>query len=132
MSEAKNEATVLIVDDEEIVRDFMTAVLEDLGAKIISASGGQEALDVLKGNGAIDLVILDLNMPKMDGLSTYQELRKLRPQIKVLLQSGYNEQDALEKFSNLAINGFLKKPYLVDEFCSKVKKALIQQGPMSL
>jgi len=101
---------VLLVDDEEAVRRIGAALLEALGFTPIMATDGLDALRVFKETPDIALVLLDLTMPRMDGIRCFHELRKLDPTVKVIISSGYNEQDVSQKCGE-GLSGFIQKPY---------------------
>ena len=107
----KGSGTVLLVDDEETVRGLGREMLQELGFEAITADDGREALELFKNNPAINLVILDLTMPHMDGEQCFRELRQIRPDIKVIISSGYNEQEVTQKFVGKGLAGFIQKPY---------------------
>jgi two-component system cell cycle sensor histidine kinase/response regulator CckA len=105
--------TVLLVDDEEDIRNVGCEMLEALGFDSVSANDGIDALEIFKLNPSIKIVILDLTMPRMDGEQTFNELRKLNPGIQVIMSSGYNEQEVTQKFVGKQLAGFIQKPYRV-------------------
>ena len=87
--------TILLVDDQETVWDFLIEALQNLGYSVILAENGLDAVEICRENpGQIDLVLLDMIMPKMGGHSTFYRIRELDPNIKVLLSSGYVAPDA--------------------------------------
>jgi two-component system cell cycle sensor histidine kinase/response regulator CckA len=120
------KGTIMIVDDEDFVRSFAKETLEKLGYEVIEAAGGQEAVSLYSsGDGKIDLVILDLIMPRMSGEETYRELKKRDDHVKVLISSGYGSGERTEelmKESNIV--GFIQKPYNIIEIAETVKKAM--------
>ncbi len=103
--------TVLLVDDEETVRGIGAEMLKELGFKVITANDGREALEIFKATPEICLVILDLTMPHMDGEECFRELRRHKPDIKVIMSSGYNEQEVTQRFVGKGLAGFIQKPY---------------------
>jgi PAS domain S-box-containing protein len=103
--------SVLLVDDEETIRGIGSEMLHELGFTTLTAKDGKEALEVFKQNPGIELVILDLTMPHMDGEECFRELRRLQPGIKVIMSSGYNEQEVTQKFVGKGLAGFIQKPY---------------------
>ena len=107
----KGSGTVLLVDDEETVRGIGTEMLKELGFTAITANDGREALTAFTQNPDISFVILDLTMPHMGGEQCFRELRQLQPDIKVIMSSGYNEQEVTHKFSGKGLAGFIQKPY---------------------
>jgi CheY-like chemotaxis protein len=115
---------VLLVDDEEIVRGIGTEMLKELGFDTITAEDGQEAVAVFKANPGVAFVILDLTMPHMDGEQCFRELRQLDPDVKVIMSSGYNEQEVTAKFIGKGLTGFIQKPYRL----SALKKILVAEN----
>ncbi len=106
------QATVLLVDDEEMIREAATAVLESLGLTVVTACDGREAVAAVeRPDLQIDLVLMDLTMPHMDGKEAFQIIRRLRPTLPVILSSGYNEQESIQSFSGRGLDAFLQKPY---------------------
>lgn len=103
--------TVLLVDDDETVRSIGREMLEEFGYDVITAEDGREALKKYQQADDIRFVLMDLTMPHMDGEQAFRELRKLNPQINVIMSSGYNEQEVSQKFAGKGVCGFLKKPY---------------------
>ncbi len=117
--------TVLVVDDEESLRDMLERILSSAGYRVLSASTGMEALQVFdEWRGQIDLVILDMIMPGMNGLTTLARLRERAPNVRVLLSSGYSDEgqarDALAK----GARGFIQKPFAFQEILKKVRSVL--------
>lgn len=103
---------ILVVDDEEVLRSVLTDMLKHGGHSVITASGGREGLAVYQENWRdIDLVILDMVMPDMDGLETLREILAFNPIAKVVLTSGYTQSDAPQSAARLGALGFLSKPF---------------------
>jgi CheY-like chemotaxis protein len=117
--------TILVVDDEEVVRDLTQEVLSVNGYNVLLAQDGLEALNLFRSHGQdIDLVLLDMFMPHMSGKETYDELKKINPNIKVLFCSGYGRmQETHKKLENDGLN-CISKPFKIDELVSKVHRAL--------
>ena len=116
---------VLVVDDEEPVRDICTAIVEHFGFQAIGVADGIEALNIFGSKAdEIALVILDLTMPKMDGVRTFHELKKIRPDVRVILSSGYSEQSMSERFTGDRPSGFIQKPYQIQELQSKIAQVM--------
>ncbi|MBN1424812.1 GAF domain-containing protein [Candidatus Fermentibacteria bacterium] len=117
--------TVLLVDDEESVRSVGKEMLELLGYAVLIASDGQEAVAAVREKGAeISCVILDLTMPRMDGVETFGELRSIREDLPVILSSGYAEHEATRHFTGSGLTGFIQKPYLVTTLGERIREAL--------
>ncbi len=121
--------TVLVVDDEDTIREVATMMLEDMGFKTLSAGDGAEALHVYRAHESeVVGVLLDMTMPKMDGKECFRELRRINPDVKVLLSSGYNEQDATNRFVGQGLAGFLQKPYTPEDLREKLRGMLVDQA----
>ncbi len=117
--------TVLVIDDEPIVRQMVTEVLKGNGYKVIAAESGMEAvhyLDELRGR--VDLVLLDMIMPEMDGEATFKALRRIDPDIPILLTSGYVQEDKGERLIKAGALGMVYKPYKSDVLLRRVRHAL--------
>jgi PAS domain S-box-containing protein len=116
---------VLIVDDEEIVAKTARHTLERFGYRTETAPDGKTALDIYRRDpDRIDLVLLDLTMPVMSGEQTLREIQLLRPSARVLLTSGYNEVEAVQRFAGKGLAGFIQKPYTSMALARKVKEIL--------
>jgi len=117
--------TILVVDDEEVVLDVAGNMLKNAGFRVLKASDGRKGVDVYKKNSdKIIAVILDTTMPNMNGEEAFRELRLLRPEIKVILSSGYNEQEATSHFVGKGLAGFIQKPYTQNQLIQKVKEVI--------
>jgi CheY-like chemotaxis protein len=104
--------TVLVADDEDMVRDLCKSMIERLGYKVMTACDGEEAVKIFRENASeIVCVILDLTMPRLDGMAAFDELRHIKADVKVILSSGYDEREATERFTGKGLAGFIKKPY---------------------
>ncbi|MDU0457794.1 MAG: response regulator [Geobacteraceae bacterium] len=114
--------TVLLVDDEETVRGIGGEMLRELGFEVVTANDGRDALEIFRERNDINFVILDLTMPHMDGEQCFRELRRLNPDVKVIMSSGYNEQEVTRKFVGKGLAGFIQKPYKL----SVLKEAIIK------
>jgi len=115
-SELRGHGTILLVDDEVVVRELGAEALRGIGFEVLTAKDGAEGVALFREhNASIGAVILDLTMPNMDGLEAFSEMRHIRGNVPVILSSGYNEQDATERFAGKGLAGFLHKPYRVDE-----------------
>jgi CheY-like chemotaxis protein len=106
---------VLLVDDEEAVRDTVKEMLERIGLPVLTASDGREAIDLFsKRSGEFSCVLLDFSMPYMDGGETLRELLRIRADVQVILSSGYGEQQIGERFPEEGIAAFIQKPYQIE------------------
>ncbi|HJV21622.1 MAG TPA: PAS domain S-box protein [Holophagaceae bacterium] len=116
---------VMVVDDEAAIRVVASEILTTLGFEVITAEDGLEALRLFQAQGQdVVLVLLDLTMPNLDGFQTLQQMRALRPDIRVLLSSGYADPGLENRLSPGSVAGFLPKPYRVQDLINAVKAAL--------
>jgi PAS domain S-box-containing protein len=117
--------TILVVDDEEIVRSVAKTALERYGYTVLLAENGLAAINVCKRHpGGIELVLLDLSMPIMGGEEALPQLRKIRPNVKIIATSGYSEAEMIRLFAGQQVSGFLQKPFTSARLAEDVKKAL--------
>jgi len=115
---------VLVVDDEDMVRRIAKASLEVRGYEVVLARNGLEAIREVRKNARIGVVLLDLTMPVMAGEEAIDEILTERPGIKVIVSTGYDHQEAIARFSNKPVAGYLQKPYTSRQLADKVKTAL--------
>jgi two-component system cell cycle sensor histidine kinase/response regulator CckA len=116
--------TILLIDDEEMVIKISEMMLKKLGYKVLKAHNGHEGLQLFKtSKSTIDLIISDLEMPKMNGKEVLDKLREIDPQIKVMLSSGALADTDEQYVINEGFNGFLKKPYSITTLCEKMSEA---------
>ncbi|GMV90435.1 MAG: hypothetical protein AMXMBFR82_02130 [Candidatus Hydrogenedentota bacterium] len=121
----RGSGTILVVDDEESVRNVTRAALRRAGFDVLEARDGQEALDLLAKHGdAVRLVLLDVTMPRMGGEEAYRRIRQISKDIPVILSSGYNEQDATGHFNGKGLSGFIQKPYRPSDLIAKIRELL--------
>jgi len=119
--------TVLLVDDEELVRDLGARILSKAGYQVLTATNGKEALDLFeKERRQLSLVILDLIMPAMGGKECLKELLKIDPQAKVLIASGFSADASTDETLGLGAKGFVSKPFRFKELLRQVRKTLDQ------
>ena len=116
--------TVLIVDDEEMVRHTARHTLERYGYRTLVAENGQQAVETYQRERNVSLVLLDLTMPIMGGEEALRQLKTIDPGVRVLLSSGYNETEALERFAGEGLAGFIQKPYTATGLAESVKHVM--------
>jgi glycerol kinase/signal transduction histidine kinase/CheY-like chemotaxis protein len=117
----KNDLRVLIVDDEMIICRLGKEMLSRSGCKVTCCSNGREALDIFGSKkNDFDLVILDMIMPEMNGKETFYELKKVDPSVKILLSSGYSKNGEVEELLKHGANGFLQKPFSIEELNRRI------------
>lgn len=121
---AKHE-TILLVDDEELIREVSREMLEAVGYNVLSAGSGKEAVNVYKKHqDTIDLVVLDLIMPEMGGGQVYDRLKEINPGVKVLLSSGYSINEEAMSIMKRGCDGFIQKPFRIINLSQKIQKIL--------
>ena len=117
--------TVLIADDEATVREAARNALERYGYSAVTVEDGAKAVEQYRKQGnAIKLVLLDLTMPVMNGEQALREMQQINPKVRVLLSSGYNEVEAIQRFAGKGLAGFIQKPYTAAALAEKVKEVL--------
>ena len=127
--EWRGEGTVLVVDDELGVRKVAERLLESFGFKVLLAEDGFAALEVFEAHpDEIALVLLDLTMPRLNGQEVLRRIKAVRPDVKVILMSGYTEEDVAGRFSADELSGVLEKPFKLADLRRKVRMAL-ERGP---
>jgi len=117
----QGSGTVLLVDDEETVRGIGAEMLKELGFSTVTASDGREAIEIFNSTPDIAFVILDLTMPHLDGEECFRELRRLKADVRVIMSSGYNEQEVTRKFAGKGLAGFIQKPYMLSTLKEAVR-----------
>jgi PAS domain S-box-containing protein len=121
----RGSGTVLLVDDEEPVRNVAKEMLERLGFRVVTAADGREALATFRVHAdRVVCVLLDLTMPRMNGVETFRELRGLRADLRIILSSGYDEQDAIQRFAGRGLAGFIQKPYTLGALQEALRRVL--------
>lgn len=119
------KGTILLVDDEDIIWDVVIDMLQELGYTVILAANGRECVEIYRDNpGQIDLVLLDMVMPEMNGRQAYFALKELDPKVKVLLQSGYVAEEDAREVLDAGARGFLRKPYRMTELARRIRDIL--------
>jgi PAS domain S-box-containing protein len=119
------DETILLVDDEESIRTFASAILERFGYRVLTGASGEEALEIIgRTGGKIALVILDLGMPGMGGHRCLEEIRKIDPPAKVLIASGYSMNAQVKKSLEMGAAGYIGKPYRINVLLRKVREIL--------
>ncbi len=119
------QATVLVVDDEYNIRSMMKEIMESSGLRVLTAGDGRAGLDIYQRHKKdIDLIIMDIIMPIMDGRTAFNEIRKINPKQKIFIISGYVEQKDLQDMLDKGAVGYLHKPFQVKEIVEKVQEIL--------
>jgi len=122
---AKGTETILLVDDEEIITDPVVELLYEMGYTVFRARSGREAIDIFRNHkNKIDLVILDIIMPDMVGGETFDRLKGINPEVKVLLSSGYSIDDRATEIMKRGCTDFIQKPFNMKDLSIKLREIL--------
>lgn len=117
---------VLVVDDEEFVLQVAARMLKGLGYHVVCASSAMEAIEYYRRRGRdIDLVVIDMRMPEMSGKSCFEVLREINPKVRVVLTSGFGEDDTVEMLMGAGAKAFLAKPYRMRDLSEVMSRALL-------
>lgn len=117
--------TILLVDDEAVLLDVGRQMLEFLGHTVIEAKSGETAVAEFERHKArIDLIILDIVMPGMNGTETYEQLKAIDPRVKVLISSGFAMDDMVRNLLEDGTNDFIQKPFSLQELSAKIQKTM--------
>lgn len=123
----RGEGTILVIDDEENMRELCKDILEPLGYNVVLSSDGEEGLKTFREiKESVSLVILDMIMPKVSGSEVFQALRSIKPDVKVILCSGYSHEGfaGIDKLLKSGASGFIQKPFTTKTLAISIKKAL--------
>jgi CheY-like chemotaxis protein len=125
MNAVRGEGTILLVDDEKMVIEAGRLMLQSLGYTVLTAYNGLEALSIYKARQTdIDLVLLDIIMPGMDGSEVLQIMRTINPEVKILLASGYSLEHQTQKTLGAGCAGFIQKPFSLKALSVKIQECL--------
>ena len=117
--------SILIIDDEEVIRQVADDILSSYGYRVLLAADGEEGVAIYGRQAeCIDMVILDMIMPKQGGRETFLKLKKINPEVQVLFSTGYSQNEKVNEIMSLGVSGFIQKPYQVRELLAKVREIL--------
>jgi PAS domain S-box-containing protein len=117
--------TILVVEDEPAILSLAQRILEGAGFTVLTSSNGRAGIELFRqGRDDIAAVLLDMTMPQLSGLDTFRELRQLRADVRVLLMSGYSEEEVSERFSGLGLAGFVSKPFVPHRLLAALQRVL--------
>jgi DNA-binding NtrC family response regulator len=115
--------TILIVDDQETIWDFLIEALQNLGYSVLLAENGMDAVEIYKSNPKeIDLVLLDMVMPKLGGHKTFFQIKAIDPDAKILLSSGYVSEEEVNDLMTQGAKGFLPKPHRIKTLTMEMRR----------
>jgi CheY-like chemotaxis protein len=127
-AELYGDGLILVVDDEELVRNMARFSLQSFGYRVVTANDGQAAVDLFTARpNDFDAILLDLTMPRMPGEEALHLLQQVRADVPIVLSSGFSEVEAVKRFGGAGIAGFLQKPYTAATLGRRIKQALHQR-----
>ena len=127
-SELRGRGAILVVDDEELVRNMARFSLQRYGYSVETANDGQSALEIFAARPQdFDAVLLDLSMPAMNGEEAMRAVREIRANVPIILSTGFSEMEAVKRFGDCGVAGFVQKPYTATTLARKLKQALRQE-----
>jgi two-component system, cell cycle sensor histidine kinase and response regulator CckA len=119
------EGLILVVDDEEIMRRTAADILEECGYQVLVAESGDAGIQLYRQRGSeIKAVLLDIIMPRKTGRETFLELREVDPGIRVLMTSGFGQDNTIESIQKLGVDGFIRKPYTLDKLSEAMHRVI--------
>jgi signal transduction histidine kinase/CheY-like chemotaxis protein len=126
----QGDGTILVVDDEPMVRDVAQAILQRLGLAVVAAVDGEEAIAMFAAEpDRFAAVLLDLTMPRVSGAETFRRICEMRPGMPVILMSGYNEEEASGQFAGKGLAGFIEKPFSTQALADAIERVLGVRPP---
>ncbi|MBX7259023.1 MAG: PAS domain S-box protein [Candidatus Hydrogenedentes bacterium] len=121
----RGKGKILITDDEETIRTLAKMMLEKIGFEVLTAADGREGVEVFRAHAhELSAVLLDMTMPHLDGEGAFIEMQKIRPEVPVILSSGFSEQEASSRFTSAGLAGFIQKPYSLEELVNCIRRTL--------
>ncbi len=127
-SEWRGEGTILVVEDEEEVREVAERILQDFGFQTIPAVDGRDALDIMESRGSgMTAILMDLSMPRMGGQEALRQLRQSWPDLPVIMMSGYTEESVAPQFNDAGpgVTAFLQKPFFAEDLIGVLRRVLV-------
>jgi CheY-like chemotaxis protein len=122
---AGGQETILVIDDEDAIRQVAADILGSYGYRVLLAADGTEGVSLfVKQSHEIDMVILDMIMPRQGGRETFLELKRIDPNVRVLFSTGYSQNEKVNEILALGVRGFIQKPYQVRDLLAKVRDIL--------
>ena len=116
--------TILIVEDDEISLEFLSELLSPTNVKIVCVQDGQSAIEMCKYNSSIDLVLMDVRLPKINGREAMQKIKQTQPNLPIIAQTAFAMSGDKEKYLDSGFDDYISKPIIMDEILSKISKYL--------
>ena len=119
------DTCVLLVDDEESLRELMSMALEEAGCRVLQGMDGEEGVERFRRHAdEVDIVVLDLTMPRLSGEEAFHRMAAIRPDVCVVISSGYTQEDVASQFTGYLLGGFIEKPFTPSELIEKIRGVL--------
>ncbi len=129
----KGTGTILLVDDEKMILDVGRELLQELGYTVLPAGSGQEAIEIFqKDPDKIDMIIMDMIMPGMSGSETFDRLKEINPDVKILLSSGYSVDGQATNILQRGCDGFIQKPFNMNQLAERILKIMPNRGELKI
>ena len=122
------KATILIAEDEDINFQYLQALVSDFAEKVLRARNGSEAIAICQNNKSIDLVLMDIGMPLIDGLQATREIKKFAPDLPILAQTAFSMPEEFERVKKAGCDAIITKPFRRDSFTKTISKYLKNIG----
>lgn len=126
-----SERKILITDDRAGIRSLLKEVLQESGYEVLTAAGGQEGIKIVQEN-TIDIVLLDMKMPGMDGLETLRLIKKAQPNVKVIIMTAYEDMEIIKEVQKRGASCYISKPFDIEELLSTIKRLLKKSAEAAL
>jgi CheY-like chemotaxis protein len=120
--------TILLIDDEKMILEVGRELLEEIGYTVLPAMSGQEAIEIFqRKQDVIDMIIMDMIMPGMSGSETFDRLKEINQDVRILLSSGYSVDGQATKILRRGCDGFIQKPFNMNQLAEKIHKIMPSQ-----
>lgn len=117
--------TILVVEDEELLRELLLTILEEKGYHVLTAGDGLEAVEIYKAqHERISLVLTDMGLPKLDGWEVFQQMKAINPTVRAIMASGYFETALRLEMLKAGAKDFIQKPYVPEKILNKIREVL--------
>lgn len=124
LNNSKKQERILVVDDEGDLLEVVKMMLEHLGYHVLTSLDGSAAMEIIKNEGDISLVILDLSMPDLSGVETLERILEINPAQKVIISSGFRGGDSVDKTLAMGAKCFIQKPYKMQELAATIRDVI--------
>jgi CheY-like chemotaxis protein len=132
-NDLRGEGLILVIDDEDLMRRIAGNILQKCGYRVLTATGGEEGIEMYrKRHRDISVVLLDLAMPKLSGDQVYDRLKAIDINVKVILASGFGQDERVDAALRKGINAFIQKPYTIEKLAEAIRDLISSCGDVNL